>query len=171
MDYSLSSDDIRKICPDVRIMTYPKVSGFSSLDQMFGNDNRPIALLYETGPFYGHWVGLMKQGPKKYEFFDPYGIPPDLELKFIKQGYRKESNQDYPYLMDLILKSDGKITTSIKQIQRDNPDIATCGRWVGLRCLARKMPLKEFRDMFFGKGLSPDRLVTELTNKYWLRSN
>jgi len=169
MDYALSSDDLRKICPDLKVLTYPQLTSYGSLEELFGQDDRPVALLYETSPYYGHWTCLIKHGPGQYEFFDPYALPPDSELFFIDDAYRRESNQEHHHLLNMILDAGGTTIWSMKQVQKDSPNISTCGRWIALRCLARNMPLDMFRRMFGGAEWTPDRLVVGLSDMFLKR--
>jgi hypothetical protein len=166
-DYALSSEDLKKICPDISVMLYPEVNRFRSLDQLFSSRrDKPIALLYEEQPSYGHWTALIKHGPGQYEFFDPYAMKPDSELKFIPKEYRMQSGQWDAHLLSLINSAPGTTVWSNKQMQSKSPNIATCGRWVSLRCKFRRMPLQDFRKMFLGTQWSPDQLATGFSNMF-----
>lgn len=167
MDYALSSEDLKKICPDIRVILYPEIPQYSSLDQLFSSGrNRPIALLYEAEPNMGHWVSLIRHGPNQYEFMDPYGLSPDDEFKFIPKDYREISGQMVKHLRGMGKSSDVVMYWSKKPIQGQASHIATCGRWVGLRCRMRQMPLKDFRNMFQDSRYTPDELVTGVTNMF-----
>lgn len=171
--YALSSEDLRKISPDIRIVLYSDIYKYSSLEQLFqSGGNRPIALLYEIQPKYGHWTLLIRHNPGNYEFFDSYGLKPDSELKFIDKGFRSQSDQDHSYLLDFINKASqgGADTTySKKAMQSSNPSIATCGRWIALRARFSNIPLKEFRQILSSTDYSPDKIVTGITNMFLRR--
>lgn len=165
MDYSLSSSDLRTICPGLKVLTYPELNKYGTLDQVFSGSRGAVAVLYMTGPSYGHWTLLLKHGPGEYEFFDPYAMEPDKELKFINPSFRRESGQ-MGHLMDLIQDAPGVVRWSWKRMQKESPGINTCGRWVALRALAMNIPLDQFRNMFRSKEASPDQLVVGLSDMF-----
>ena len=83
MNISLSSDDILKALDSkVKIIQYPDISKYKTIDNLLAPYNR-VVILYLTTKNYGHWVCIFKNKNNQIEFFDSYGIKPDNELKFI----------------------------------------------------------------------------------------
>ncbi len=169
--YALSDQDIRQILKGhTRVVPYPELHKYSSLDELLGTDDS-VVLLFETKPYYGHYVSVIKRTKDKiYEVFDPYGIyKPDDELKFINEKFRLQSDQDYPYLSRLLVESDPsyQIAYNDHYLQEENPDIATCGRWSIMRILFKDLNVDEFAHLMESDPvLNPDEVVTEVTN--WL---
>ncbi len=161
---SFSSKDVLDLVDNkANLLTYPELLDYDSIDEAMGKHGALI-LLYETREHYGHWCAIFKLNDKTLEFFDPYGIIIDDELNYISKEFRKASNQDYPYLTELLLKSKYKITYNHHQFQAYNTNINTCGRWVGLRLIFRNLPLNKFIKLFSkNKRFSNDWLVTALT--------
>lgn len=159
----LSSEDILTICENgANLLTYPELTKYKTLDEALGR-KRALILLYETEQNYGHWVCVFKLNSNTIEHFDPYGLKPDKELKFVPANYRKVSGQDYPHLTALLYNSGYEITYNEYKLQKMKKDTNTCGRWVAMRIAMRMLPLEEFVKLFKLKGLTPDDVVTLLT--------
>ena len=80
----LSDDDIKQILgKSCKIIMYPDLEKYNSIDLLLPSPNDfCIILLIEDQNKYnisGHWVALLKYNGI-YEFFDPYGNPPDFDL-------------------------------------------------------------------------------------------
>lgn len=180
---SFSSEQLENLCncgdnsnPKSKIIIYsdlPKFNFISELIKPFSC----VILLYLTSVNnekiegkntlvrYGHWVFLNKMIDGTLEFFDSYGNGPDEQLKIIRknttQKFMNENNQNYPHLMRIITNSvnNGEIKKVIfndKKLQSVNSDISTCGRWVGLRCVLKEIPLSKFQELFDNKKLIKD---------------
>lgn len=163
---ALSSDEVeRAIDGKARIMSYPQLDNYDSIEKAWGKD-KAIILLYETSDSFGHWVLVMKTS-KGIEVFDSYGSSigkPDDELKIIPKKFRKESNQDYPHLTKLLYQSGLPVEYNEKRLQKDGSKIATCGRHCIVRLLTRDMPLAEYQKRITSnKKYNPDDLVTIAT--------
>jgi hypothetical protein len=123
-----------------------------------------IFLLYEMKKDYGHWCAVIKQNKDTIEFFDPYGVFMDNELKWIPIQFRKVSNQYYPQLTALFYESPYKnLTYNEHPFQHKGNNIKTCGRWSACRIVFRDLSLKEFAQLF--KKANSDDIVTLLTSK------
>lgn len=166
---SLSGDDILKLIDyKANLMTYPELTKCDDINKCLGKHGALI-LLYETKKNYGHWVCLIRHNKKHIEFFDSYNFFPDDELNFIPEKFRKISNQSYPHLTYLLLKSNANIEYNHARLQKFtiDPDehIATCGRHVATRINLRKIPLDEYIKIMKGnKECDPDTIVTFLTS-------
>lgn len=175
--YLLNGDDIKRLAGDkTKIIEYPELEKYQSIDALFGNDNAVIILyLADKTPYSatGHWVCLTRD-PSKHavNFFCSYGLLPDSSIYWIKSKKERERlNQDIPLLTKMLLdysKGGGKVHYNERQLQARDPDVATCGRFVGLRARFNQLSTNEFQKMLLdyrNKGWNLDDLVTELSNK------
>ena len=148
-----------------KIVKYEDIHTYNTIDDLLKPYGK-IAILYQVKPNYGHWCCLFLTGPdlKTLEFFDPYGMKIDEQLEFIKPEFRKQSNQDYPYLADLMMRSKYKLQYNDKKLQIRNNDVSTCGRHVCMRLILADSPLNVYQNfMTQGNGLNPDDKTTYLT--------
>ncbi len=160
---SLTNDDVLRICNNkADFYTYPEIVRFKTLDKLLGK-HKAIILLYMTKPNYGHFCAVFKQNKDTISFFDSYGYKPDDELKFSSKKFRESNNQLLSHLTRLMYESGYNIDYNDHKLQSKKNDIATCGRWSGLRVLFRNLTNDEFAKLFNKTGMKPDELVTALT--------
>lgn len=163
MKKPLSGDDVMKIAGNKsKVLTYPQLSKYQTIDEVLGKDGTAI-ILYQTSNNYGHWVGLLKRG-NRIEIFDPIGVKPDDELKFINKHYRKVSNQHHPHLSYLLYNSPYAIEYNHDKLQKDDKNVSTCGRHVGLRIRSKNIPLTKYVKSIKESGMDTDYLVTGITS-------
>ncbi len=91
-----------------KIVRYSEICEYSKIEDILYPYNTFI-LLYEIKPRYGHWVCVILHPNNVLEFFDPYGYSVDEQLFFIDEVFRRQTNQDEPYLLKLFLKSKYKL--------------------------------------------------------------
>jgi hypothetical protein len=163
---ALSGSDIKQACSDdINVYTYSDLSKFMTIDDAFGSTNS-IALLYETKPGYGHWVGLFRHPSYgTIEFFDSYGNFIDSQLRYVPDRFKHVLGEDYPYLSKLMLDSDYHIIFNPVALQKTRNDVSSCGRHVVMRCNMSYIPLDEYITLMRRKTniTSPDQMVTYLT--------
>lgn len=158
---ALSDKDVLKLVEHkARIVTYSELKNYKTLDELL-YPYGAVFLLYETRPNFGHWTAIIRLDENTVEFFDPYGTELDGQLKNIDKDFRKETDQDYPYLTKLFIESPYNLTESEKKFQKLAPGINTCGRWTALRIVFRDLPLKKFAKIF--DNSNSDELATYLT--------
>jgi len=163
----LSDKDMKSWLPSAKLYTYPEfaqlVKNGSSLESILGQGKTAI-LLYEVQPGQGHWTALFERPNNVVECFDSLGYIPDDELHFIPKSYRTISNQDHSWLLRLLYHSNKSIEYNDRQLQKDEPGIATCGRHCIFRIAFRELPLERFYKLF--DGINPDTFVSEfISNK------
>lgn len=151
-----------------KVMTYPEVYKYNSIDSLLGPD-KAVIMLYLTRENYGHWIGIFKHPNGTVEFFDPYGIFPDDELRFADKQFKMKNDMDYPYLLKLLSEYNGPVEYNEKKYQRKARGVATCGRHVGLRLRMRHISLDQYNILLkkLSKELNipdKDELITVLTN-------
>lgn len=158
----LSNDDIVEACSNkTKVIRYKELIEYKNIDELLHPYNN-VVILYETTPSYGHWICLLKYG-NTIEFFDPLGMDIDYILDIINPKFKLLSGQSYPILSNLLCNSKYNILTNDVQLQKNQKDVSTCGRHVIMRINLRKMPLKQYQNIFRGNKYDPDKLVTYLT--------
>lgn len=169
MAYSLDDSEVRKYAKklgyDCKVVSYDKIHKYKTLDQLLGKDGC-VVILYLTSEHYGHYVLVFKRG-KTIEFYDPYGIGVDNEFTFIPKEFQGESNQDYPYLTQLLYNSGYKIHRNQYRLQKGKNGVNCCGRHALVRLLFRNLNEDQYKDLL--KTLSKkfktnaDGIVTLMT--------
>lgn len=152
------------------IVLYPELYKYNSIDELL-NPFGCCILLFEAQPNYGHWVVLTRTNNKTIEFFNSYGGLPDGSLDKIDIRFRKDSNQDYPYLSELLYKSPYHLTYNEFKFQKHDRKIKTCGRHCVVRALLKSLDIYQYKQFLdelcdlFNIGRNYDYLVTLLTTK------
>jgi hypothetical protein len=78
------------------------------------------------------------------EQFDSYGIPIEEQKAFVKPQLLDKNN----HITRLLLDSPYRVSYNEHEFQDyDDLNIATCGRWCGLRARYKDLPLGKFKDM------------------------
>jgi len=163
--YSLSNFDINKMIPTLKIISYPDLLKYQTIDQALDEKGRLMILYLTTDQYTGHWICLLKK-KNKIEFFDPYGnLKPDDEETWISSRNSAEFQQDTHYLTKLLKESGYKIVYNKFPFQSKSRDIATCGRHCTTRLYFKHLTLPEYTQMIIDEGISPDDFVTNFTYK------
>jgi hypothetical protein len=161
---AFSGQDILTVCDDkTKIITYPQLYEYSDIHEVLSPyDN--VVILYETKPQYGHWITVLKHPESNtIEFFDSYGLFCDDQLDFISNRFRKENNEVYPKLSEMLYNSQYKIIYNKTQLQKYRQDISSCGRHVAFRIVMKDTPLHEYVKLLTDNMYDPDTVVTYLT--------
>ena len=163
IDYSLSDQDVMDIVDEKsKVVAYRDLHKYRSLDELL-SPHGAVFILYETEQDYGHWVSLIKSR-NIIEFFDPYGVFIDDELKWIPKKFAKESHQDKKYLSQLLYESPYKLSYNEYPFQKLKNGINTCGRWAAQRIIMKNTPLEQFNGIFDSDNKDSDKIITELTS-------
>lgn len=168
MNYSLSDNDINTYFNHkVKVLSYKDIYNYNSIDSLLHPYNFVI-ILYEMTPGNGHWCLFFKRNNKVCEFFDPYGIKIDDQIKWVDDFYKFQLGENYRYLSSLILYSKYNLEYNPYQFQKYSKNINTCGRWCILRYLFKKLSIDKFHKMIKSLSkkfkLSFDNLVTFLVS-------
>lgn len=150
-----SNFDILNICDqNTKVIRYSELKKYSNIDDVLKPfDN--VVILYESKKNYGHWVCLLKYD-KIIEFFDPYGLPIDTQLKY--------SKDKVPLLSKLLVDSPYLLAENRTKLQKLYKDVSTCGRHVCVRIILKDLPLKEYINIMVNNKIDPDLIVTYLTS-------
>lgn len=174
--YALSAKQIFNLTnKHCNIFLYEELKDMKSIDYLITNHNRkgylPCVLLYPISKDMGHWTSLIRIDNNKIEFFDPFKIRVDDQLKYSYENVP-------PYLSKLIAKSNYDIVqTSTIQLQKLDKNINTCGRWIVIRIIAwndYKTTLSNFIkvfNQFKEKGASMGISTKNILKKYKLSTD
>lgn len=138
-----------KIKDKLNIVYYPDLNDVKDLDELF-QDKGSFILMYMKTPSFGHWVLVSKSRnePLTLEYFDPLGNPVDHYL----DEFQYEQGAQFPGSYRLIqLMRESRYHTLLSNgvdLQKDSPDVQTCGKWCLLRHLLLFVPMQEFVDFF-----------------------
>lgn len=172
----ISADEIKRLVPGVKIMTYPQLFQYQNIDQLLP-PNGKIALLYvndvKGGSTIGHWTGLMRRAERKggadtVETYDSYNNEPDEQFKSID---RQVTNQPSNHLSKMLLDFNdrgGRVEYNEDQHQSRDPRQQTCGRHVAIRLMFSDVPLKNYQtqmDRIKRAGLTPDDFSVWMTEQ------
>jgi hypothetical protein len=171
MNKGLSDNEVRHALNNkCNIILYKNLYKYDSIDQILDPYGCAV-ILFEHRPNYGHWVVLIRH-KNNLEFFNSYGGMPETTLDYINPKFRKKSNQDFPYLSKLLLKSNYNLHFNEFKFQSDNPNIRTCGRHVIVRALLKHLNIYQYKSFLDNKikeyGIKDDmykydKVVTLLT--------
>ena len=112
-----------KFCSNIGIAS--ALNDNASQCTQFIRDKFCCIILYQDSPNKGHWVVIVRD-KDEYLYFDSYGNKIDDPLNWVDVGLRKELNQLTPYLSKLLKNKPHKYNN--KKYQKENPQVATCGR-------------------------------------------
>lgn len=165
---ALSNYEINNILNDkTKILTYKALPQFNDINQIL-EPYKNFIMLYMSRPNYGHWICVIKH-PDRIEFFDPYGgkNTPDEELNMINDEVKEITNQNYPYLSQLLYDSNYPIEYNNYKFQEHKKGINTCGRHCIVRVLFKKLLLDDYHDLMTHLcnklNMNYDQLVTYIT--------
>ena len=163
---------IKKVAgKDTKMVTYPNLKKYKTLEQVFGNKKNVIILyLHDETPTsqVGHWCCLIKH-PNSIEFYDSYGMMPDDIIIMKTEQDRDKTRQEHNYLSALLYNSKENVEYNEFQFQDNDKDINTCGAHTGVRCRFSDIPLNEYQSVFNllkKHGVNTDKLVVELAKLF-----
>jgi hypothetical protein len=108
-------------------------------------------------------VAIIKISPNLVEFFDPYSFFPDSELKFVPQGLKARTHQNFKYLSKLLYESPYQLSYNDDKFQKYSRNTNTCGRHTSIRVLLKDLPLEQYNNLMNSTQYDPDFMVTFLT--------
>lgn len=163
-EYSLSDADIHKIIPTLKVVPYPELLKATSIDDILDEKGRLMILYLTEDSHTGHWICVLKYRNKPVlEFFDPYGIAPDGEGKWLSASQLKEFGQNTHHLSKLLENSPYKLVVNKTKFQKDEMDVNTCGRHCLCRLYMKHLTLPQYTKLIKESGVSPDDFVAGFT--------
>lgn len=166
----MEDDSIKSYLPDARIITYPDLSKYQTIEELIPNNKDYIILLYLIeGKNSGHWTTLYNDNDC-INFFCSYGSTPSKPLEWITKEKRRELNEEIPYLDILLSKTKKDVIYNPIEYQDDEINrMSTCGRHCVFRILTllrNNTSLPDYyRNMQRAKkqsGLTYDQIVSAL---------
>lgn len=154
-----------------KIITYPQLKKYKSIEQLFGKNNKIIILyVHDETPtdLTGHWDALIKH-PNSIEFFDSYSFQPDDILNLKSNEDRKDTKQEHNFLSKLLYESKKPVEYNEFQYQDTNDDINTCGAHTAIRCRFSDIPLTQYQEIFNilkSHDIDTDKLVIALSKLF-----
>jgi hypothetical protein len=163
-EYALSDDDIHKIIPTLDVMPYPDLLRAKTIDDVLDDKGRLMLLYLTENQNTGHWVCVLKYRDQPVvEFFDPYGLAPDQQSKWLDDERLEEFGQDTFHLTKLLKNSPYKVIWNKTKFQKDRADINTCGRHCLTRLYLKHLTLPQYTKLVKSSGVSPDDFVSGFT--------
>lgn len=143
----LSSEDLKALTNGkCNIMLYSDLMEYENIDDVLEPHGAVILLYQTTERTYGHYVTLFKKhnNPKVLEFYDSYGLSIDKQLKFSKFNSKNMGGVAVAHLTDLIQKSNYRVESNTKGLQKNKSQDNTCGRYAALRVIFRQLTNQQF---------------------------
>jgi len=123
----MGDDDIRYYYPKAKILTFPELRNYSSIEALLPKDKSYVFLLFLQQSNSGHWT-LLSRNNGKIEFFCSYGNRPEQILKWTK-NLNSSLGQNVNYLQNLFNKTNMRVVYNPHDYQdKADSDISTCGR-------------------------------------------
>jgi hypothetical protein len=174
MNKSLTAQEVYNYAgKTVPMYIFSDLQHYENIDELFGDSNS-ILILYLSKPLSGHYATLNRifnyeTNEYDYHFFDSYGIVIDNERFAIPEKFRKDTEQDVPYLLQMLAdKKYAKIYYNEKKIQEDGS--AVCGRYAAMFIRYNKIPIDRFVNIILSEAkkikMTPDEYIyymSELT--------
>jgi len=149
-----------KLQNHLNMVYYPDLDKVKDIDELF-KDESSFLLMYQKSPDFGHWVLISKskQRPLTLEYFDPLGNPPETYV----DEFAYDQGAQYPgsrRLTELMQNSRYRqLLSNGVDLQKDSPDIQTCGKWCLLRHSLLFVPMEKFNTFFESLPLNVRDLV------------
>ena len=162
--YALSDKDLQKIHKG-NFFIYNDLSNFDNIDDVFGEHNVCYILIETDRKNNGHYVCLIRRG-NMIEFFDSYSKGIEKQKEYVRPELLDLNN----HISNMLINSHYRVSYNHYRFQDDDPNIATCGRWCGLRSIYNHLPLSKFKDMVVNEcvrmNVMPDDWAVMATEKY-----
>lgn len=117
------------------IIKYSELSNYKSIQELLPEKDSFKVLLIEDKQNSGHFVGLFRFD-KTLEYMNSYGAKWDTDWRFIPRMVRVilgQATNDLTRLFDKAKKDGFTVVYNKKRLQKLDPNIQTCGRFVALR--------------------------------------
>jgi len=166
---SLTDSDIRELTDNaITVCTYSELIDNGVLNTLLNSPSNACIFLLRASENYGHWllIWLKTEGKEKGIYvYDPYGydVENDIYKKNVSEELLLDLHQDKPYLLKELYDSGFRIYFNEYKHQKDNKDIATCGKHCVIRSHFLEMDTDDYDKMITKGKLTPDEKVVLLT--------
>ena len=169
MNKPLTDKEIQKIFNNkVNIVSYEDLPNKKRIEDIIYPYNNTVIFYALESPNSGHWLAI-KEHNNKIIFFDSFGRTDKQILEDVDEDVKLLTDQDFPYLTNLLRKSNKKVVINKRELQ--NKNTSTCGRWCSwfLYNIDKYETLNKLLDShpFTNDTLQNDREIIKLT-KYYL---
>lgn len=151
----LSGLDMMLLNPDAKLLKYPELYAYKTIDELFSDCDKIILLVLTITDSMGHWVALFKN-KEGINYFDSYGVPPDYQFELLTKNKRKELNQIHNYLNQLLRNSN----VIFNNITFQKPNTQTCGEHTTFRLHNYNATHTDYLNFFINNNLEPDIFVS-----------
>ena len=168
----MSDADIYRHLGANRVMKYSELANYDDINDLLPNDKDFKVILTEQKVNQGHWCCIMKygKGGNTICWFDPYGVRPDGQFRYINTISKHLLGQGGNPLTKLLKHTkqpNQKVFYNKRRFQVIDDRINTCGRWC-IACILAMLVGYELDD-FINKvdekcedtGKPPDILVCD----------
>ena len=143
--YAMSNSDIFKVIGKSSVIKYPQFGSMSHIDECFDSQGRCVIFFETVSNKVGHWECLYKDGTT-INFFDSYGIGPDVARKYLSKTTQINLKETKPLLTNLIKKSGYDCIYSGFDYQSWKGNVETCGKHVSIRLLNKDKSNEDYYD-------------------------
>ena len=162
-DLELTPEDIIKICDGkTRVVTMLNTFDFMTLFEPYDC----FVMFYPTtSPTYGHYSTFVLLKNVIYHW-DSYGFTLE-QLHKISDYTREHSKNNLQQMIAEACNQNGlTFVENTKRFQEMDDDIATCGRYAGLRCRFNEWTNAQFDNFLLAPKVNTDKLVSLITMLY-----
>ena len=167
----MSDADIHRHLGAGKVLKYSELAEYRDINDLLPNDKDFKVILTEQQVNQGHWCCLLKYGKNGniIEWFDPYGVKPDGQFRYINTISKHLLGQGGNPLTKLLKNKqpNQNVYYNKRRFQVIDDNINTCGRWCIARILAMLVgyELDDFINKVDDKceetGKPPDILVCD----------
>jgi hypothetical protein len=167
--YPLSNTEIERIT-GYKMLSYSELYNYDNLEHLLHMYNGSVIIMYHQTENYEHYCCLNKLTEKNesfnkkelIEFFDPYGLFPDKQLKFIDYEMNAKLKQNHTYLSYLMYSSPYKLSFNEHRFQ--GLAVQTCGFHCAHRILYKELLLKEYKKRMDTNVKASKKLIKQKSN-------
>jgi len=105
-------------------------------------------------------------GVPSIEFFDSYGMFPEMQKKYISRDFLDRSSQKYNKIAALLYGASDRyaIHYNDHRLQMRKKNVATCGSHVIARILLKDLPIDTYNKFLRSFGANTDEVVTIISD-------
>lgn len=139
----MSDADINRNLGEGKIIKYSELVNYDSINDLLPNSKDFKIVLTEQEHNSGHWCAVMKYGKdgNVIEWWDPYGVKPDGQFRYIdtiKKHLLGQGGNPLTKLLTNTKDKNQKVYYNKRRFQVLDDNINTCGRW----CIARVLAMQ-----------------------------
>lgn len=140
----MSDADMNRYFGEGKVIKYSDLVNYDSINDLLQTNKDFRIILTEQEKNSGHWCAVMKYGKgdgNVIEWFDPYGVKPDGQFRYIdtiKKHMLGQAGNPLTKLLTNTKDSNQAVFYNKRRFQVIDDNINTCGRW----CIARVLAMQ-----------------------------